>query len=139
MAREKKTHFMVAMKVLFKSEIIKGRVEKQIGHEIEIQSRLRYVSLVSLVISFGIPLNQLKSIPIYIMIIELLFDCLSGIRTFYVCTHISMTSEESIWHWSSHPKVNSIVIYNMHRMDDSRKTVPLVIRIKSPMLFITAI
>lgn len=40
-AREKKTHFMVAMKMLFKSEVIKGRVEKQVSHEIEIQSRLR--------------------------------------------------------------------------------------------------
>ena len=28
-AREKKTHFLVAMKVLFKSELVKGRVEKQ--------------------------------------------------------------------------------------------------------------
>lgn len=42
-AREKETKFMVAMKVLFKSEIVKGRVEKQIAHEIEIQSRLRWV------------------------------------------------------------------------------------------------
>lgn len=40
-AREKETKFMVAMKVLFKSEIIKGRVEKQLAHEIEIQSRLK--------------------------------------------------------------------------------------------------
>lgn len=40
-AREGKTHFMVALKILFKSEIIKGRIEKQIAHEIEIQSRLR--------------------------------------------------------------------------------------------------
>lgn len=40
-AREKVTQFMVAMKVLFKSEVIKGRVEKQIAHEIEIQSRLK--------------------------------------------------------------------------------------------------
>lgn len=44
-AREKRTHFMVALKVLFKSEVTKGRVEKQISHEIEIQSRLRYVCL----------------------------------------------------------------------------------------------
>lgn len=40
-ARERETKFMVAMKVLFKSEIIKGRVEKQLAHEIEIQSRLK--------------------------------------------------------------------------------------------------
>lgn len=29
-AREKRTKFMVAMKILFKSELIKGRVEKQV-------------------------------------------------------------------------------------------------------------
>lgn len=40
-AREKQTHFMVALKVLYKSEVIKGRVEKKIAHEIEIHSRLR--------------------------------------------------------------------------------------------------
>ena len=45
-AREKKTQFMVAMKMLFKSEIMKGRCERQIAHEIEIQSRLRYVFMI---------------------------------------------------------------------------------------------
>lgn len=40
-AREKKTHFMVAMKVMFKSELQNGRVEKQVLREIEIQSRLK--------------------------------------------------------------------------------------------------
>lgn len=42
-AREKKTKFMVAMKVMFKSELISGRVEKQVLREIEIQSRLKWV------------------------------------------------------------------------------------------------
>lgn len=40
-AREKKTHFMVAMKIMFKSELTKGRVEKQVLREIEIQSHLK--------------------------------------------------------------------------------------------------
>ena len=40
-AREKKTKFMVAMKILFKSELVKGRVEKQVLRELEIQSRLK--------------------------------------------------------------------------------------------------
>lgn len=40
-AREKQTHFMVAMKVMFKSELQKGRVERQVLREIEIQSRLK--------------------------------------------------------------------------------------------------
>lgn len=47
-AREKKTHFLVAMKVLFKSEIRKGRVERQILREIEIQSRLKHPHILRL-------------------------------------------------------------------------------------------
>ncbi|XP_031623344.1 aurora kinase B-like [Contarinia nasturtii] len=47
-AREKQTHFMVAMKVLFKSEIIKNHLEKTIAHEIEIQSRLRHPNILRL-------------------------------------------------------------------------------------------
>ena len=40
-AREKKSKFLVAMKIMFKSELSKGRVEKQLLREIEIQSRLK--------------------------------------------------------------------------------------------------
>lgn len=40
-AREKLTGFMVAMKIMFKSELKAGRVEKQVLREIEIQSRLK--------------------------------------------------------------------------------------------------
>lgn len=40
-ARECRTGFMVAMKMMFKSELKKGRVEKQVLREIEIQSRLK--------------------------------------------------------------------------------------------------
>lgn len=40
-ARERKTHFLVAMKIMFKSELTTGRVEKQVLREIEIQSRLK--------------------------------------------------------------------------------------------------
>lgn len=53
-AREKKTHFMIALKVLFKSEVIKGHIEKQIGHEIEIQSRLRYADITQISIELHI-------------------------------------------------------------------------------------
>lgn len=42
LAREVSTKYIVAMKVLFKSELIEGRVEKQVLREIEIQSRLKY-------------------------------------------------------------------------------------------------
>lgn len=41
LAREKKSNFMVAMKVMFKSELVGGRVEKQVLREIEIQSHLK--------------------------------------------------------------------------------------------------
>lgn len=34
---------MVALKTLYKVELIKGRVEKQVMREIEIQSHLRYI------------------------------------------------------------------------------------------------
>lgn len=45
LARERKCHFMVAMKIMFKSELKSGRVEKQVLREIEIQSRLKWVPL----------------------------------------------------------------------------------------------
>jgi serine/threonine protein kinase len=43
LAREKKSKFIVALKVLFKSQIQKANVEHQLKREIEIQSHLRYV------------------------------------------------------------------------------------------------
>jgi len=43
LAREKTTQYMVALKTLYKVELIKGRVEKQVMREIEIQSHLRYI------------------------------------------------------------------------------------------------
>lgn len=41
LAREITTKFIVAMKIMFKSELIQGQVEKQVLREIEIQSRLK--------------------------------------------------------------------------------------------------
>lgn len=43
LAREKSTHYMVALKTLYKIELVKGKVEKQALREIEIQSHLRYL------------------------------------------------------------------------------------------------
>lgn len=43
LAREKTTHYMVALKTLYKVELVKGRVEKQVMREIEIQTHLKYV------------------------------------------------------------------------------------------------
>jgi serine/threonine protein kinase len=42
LAREKKSGYVVALKVLFKSELAENRVEKQLRREIEIQSHLRF-------------------------------------------------------------------------------------------------
>jgi serine/threonine protein kinase len=41
LAREKKSGYIVALKVLFKSELAENHVEKQLRREIEIQSHLR--------------------------------------------------------------------------------------------------
>lgn len=41
LAREKVTKFIVAMKIMFKTELKNGRVEKQVLREVEIQSRLK--------------------------------------------------------------------------------------------------
>lgn len=41
LAREKKTRFVVALKVLFKSQLQKASVEHQLRREIEIQAHLR--------------------------------------------------------------------------------------------------
>ena len=44
LAREKRSKFIVAMKVLFKDQIIKADIEHQVRREIEIQTHLRYDS-----------------------------------------------------------------------------------------------
>merc|ERR1719146_190856 len=41
LAREKSTHYIVALKVLQKSQLLKAGVEHQLRREIEIQSHLR--------------------------------------------------------------------------------------------------
>ena len=48
LAREKRTKFMVALKVLFKSELRKNRVEHQLRREIEIQSHLDHDNILKL-------------------------------------------------------------------------------------------
>lgn len=48
LAREKKTQFIVALKVLFKSQLAKAGVEHQLRREIEIQSHLRHTNILRL-------------------------------------------------------------------------------------------
>ena len=43
--REKKSQFIVALKVLSKKQIIKGNVQNQIRREIEIQSHLKHPNI----------------------------------------------------------------------------------------------
>ena len=45
LAREKSSGYVVALKILFKSELAQAKVEKQLRREIEIQSHLRYAYL----------------------------------------------------------------------------------------------
>lgn len=42
LAREKTTKYMVALKTLYKVELVRGRVEKQVMREIEIQTHLKH-------------------------------------------------------------------------------------------------
>ena len=48
LAREKKTHFIVALKVLFKKQLTKAGVEHQLRREIEIQAHLRHPNVLRL-------------------------------------------------------------------------------------------
>jgi aurora kinase len=48
LAREKKTHFIVALKVLYKSQLSKAGVEHQLRREIEIQAHLRHPNILRL-------------------------------------------------------------------------------------------
>ncbi|KAJ3415418.1 spindle assembly checkpoint kinase [Chytridiales sp. JEL 0842] len=48
LAREKKSGYIVALKILFKAELIEGKVEKQLRREIEIQSHLRHTNILRL-------------------------------------------------------------------------------------------
>lgn len=48
LAREKKTHFVVAIKVMYKSHLAKAEIEHQVRREIEIQSHLRHPNILRL-------------------------------------------------------------------------------------------
>lgn len=48
LAREKKTQFLVALKVMFKSQLQKNNVEHQLRREVEIQSHLRHPNILCL-------------------------------------------------------------------------------------------
>ena len=50
--REKSTHFMAALKTLYKVELMKGRVEKQVMREIEIQTHLRHPHILQMLTYF---------------------------------------------------------------------------------------
>ncbi|KAM7353523.1 aurora kinase B-like [Cochliomyia hominivorax] len=52
LARERVSHYMVAMKVLFKEELRKGNVQRQVLREIEIQSRLKHPHILRLLTWF---------------------------------------------------------------------------------------
>ncbi|XP_061729317.1 uncharacterized protein LOC133534239 [Cydia pomonella] len=45
LAREKESHYLVALKVLCKSQILKTNIEQQVQREVDIQSRLRHPNI----------------------------------------------------------------------------------------------
>ncbi|KOC62259.1 Aurora kinase B [Habropoda laboriosa] len=55
LAREKTTEYMVALKTLYKVELMKGRVEKQVMREIEIQTHLRHPHILQMLTYFHDP------------------------------------------------------------------------------------
>lgn len=52
LAREKKTHYLVALKMLFKSEIVKAQMQHQVVREIEIQSHLKHPNVLRMLTYF---------------------------------------------------------------------------------------
>ena len=48
LAREKKSKYIVALKVMFKSQLIKNNVQHQLRREIEIQAHLRHPNILRL-------------------------------------------------------------------------------------------
>ncbi|KAJ1527805.1 hypothetical protein ONE63_007754 [Megalurothrips usitatus] len=52
LAREKSTKYMIALKLLYKSELVKSRLEKQVLREIEIQTHLQHPNILSLLTYF---------------------------------------------------------------------------------------
>lgn len=48
LARERKHGFVCALKVMYKEELVRGRIEKQVRREIEIQSNLRHPGILQL-------------------------------------------------------------------------------------------
>jgi aurora kinase len=48
LARERRTNFIVALKVLYKAELERSRVERQLRREIEIQAHLRHPNVLRL-------------------------------------------------------------------------------------------
>nr|POE79556.1 serine/threonine-protein kinase ark1 [Quercus suber] len=48
LARERQHNFVCALKVMYKSESVQGRIEKQVRREVEIQSNLRHPNILQL-------------------------------------------------------------------------------------------
>lgn len=52
LAREKKTEYMVALKMMFKSELVKDHMEHQVRREIEIQTHLNHPNILKMLTYF---------------------------------------------------------------------------------------
>ena len=60
LAREKTSKFVVALKVLFKSQLQRASVEHQLRREIEIQSHLRYDKLYIILCMYNLLLISIR-------------------------------------------------------------------------------
>ena len=106
LAREKKSKFIVALKVLFKSQLQKCHMEHQLRREIEIQSHLRLAP-------------RLLNLVLFISQIYSLFP--TGIQMFCECTVISMMKLGYTSFLSLLPMVKCTNIWNDSPMADSQK------------------
>jgi len=103
LARERKSKFIVAIKVLQKKQLLKAGVEHQLRREIEIQSNLRYIHRLCIVLS------SICSLLLFILLFSnslcllYTFDylLLPDIRIFYACMGIFSTKSASISSWNS--------------------------------------
>ena len=66
LARERKTKFIVAIKVLKKKQLLKAGVEHQLRREIEIQSNLRLLSIADLHTSYLLCFLHIHSYSLYL-------------------------------------------------------------------------
>lgn len=100
LAREFKSKYVVALKVLFKSQLQKCQMEHQLRREIEIQSHLRYVLILCVVYVY----------------INTISTKLTGIQMYYGCLDIFLMKHVFIWSWNLLLMEKCINVWNANPM-----------------------